>query len=222
VAAGWRPPRNARRRRLGQNFLDPSQAERLVAEAGLRPGELVVEIGAGLGAITLALARRELEVVACEVDADCAEALRRRLPREARGRVRVVRADFLSLPLPARPFRVIGSLPFGRTTDVLARLLDDPGLPLERADLVVQWEVARKRAVVPPSSLRSTVWAPWWEVRLGRRIPAQAFRPVPEVDAGVLVVTRRAHPLLPGAMAGAYARFVRTHWPFEGGRAQTR
>ena len=143
-----------------------------------------------------------------------AERLRARFDREARGRVRVVQGDFLSLPLPTRPFRVIGSLPFARTTDALRRLFDDPRVPLERADLVVQWEVARKRAAVPPATLLSTVWAPWWEFRLGRRIPAAEFRPVPRVDAAVLVVTRRDRPLLPVAMAGSYAAFVRAHWPF--------
>jgi 23S rRNA (adenine-N6)-dimethyltransferase len=111
---------------------------------------------------------------------------------------------------------VIGSVPFGRTTDVLRYLLDEPRVPLCRADLVVQWEVARKRAAMPPETLLSTLWTPWWEFRLGRRIPANAFRPVPQVDGGVLVVIRRDRPLLPPAMARSYARFVRAHWPFDG------
>jgi len=217
VAARGRTPRAERlerRRRLGQNFLRPALAEQLVAEAGLRPGEFVVEIGAGAGALTVALGRGGVDVVAVEIDPMWAERLRARFDREARGRVRVVQGDFLSLPLPTRPFRVIGSLPFARTTDALRRLFDDPRVPLERADLVVQWEVARKRAAVPPATLLSTVWAPWWEFRLGRRIPAAEFRPVPRVDAAVLVVTRRDRPLLPVAMAGSYAAFVRAHWPF--------
>jgi len=215
VPADWRTRRGEQRRRLGQNFLRSELAERLVDEAGFRPGELVVEVGAGLGALTTALGHRGIDVVAVELDPVCAAHLRGRVRRVARGRVQVVEADFLSVSLPTGPFRVMGSLPFGRTTDVLRRLLDDPRVPLERADLIVQWEVARKRAAVPPSTLLSTTWAPWWELRLGRRIPAEAFRPVPRVDAGVLVVTRRDRPLLPPAMAGSYARFVRAHWPFE-------
>ncbi len=66
-------------------------------------------------------------------------------------------------------------MPFGRTTDVLRRLHDDPATPLERADLLVQWEVARKRASLPPTPLRSTAWAPWWSFGLQTRIPAGAF-----------------------------------------------
>jgi 23S rRNA (adenine-N6)-dimethyltransferase len=240
VSAGARAGRTQRasagdrRRKLGQNFLRPEFAERFVAEAELRPGEQVVEIGAGDGALTLALAARGVDVLAVEIDTRMAGRLRQRLGRdpgrdqrrhpehprpEVPGRVRIVRADFLTLQLPRTPFRVVASVPYGRTTDVLHKLLDDPSLPLERADLIVQWEVARKRAATPPSTLHSTVWAPWWEFRLGRRIPARAFRPAPRVDSGVLVVSRRPEPLLPPAMAAAFGAFVREQWPFAAGLA---
>lgn len=212
MSARRRTDRDRRRRRLGQNFLDAAVAEQLVPQAAFHPQELIVEIGAGLGALTLALARRGLRVLAVERDPVWAGRLRARLRDTPR--VRVVEADFLALPLPAEPFRVTGSLPFGRTTDMLRRLLDDPDTAMRRADLIVQWEVARKRAAQPPATLLSTAWAPWWELRLGRRIPARSFRPVPAVDAGLLTVTRRDPPLLPAAMAGPYARFLQQHWPF--------
>jgi 23S rRNA (adenine-N6)-dimethyltransferase len=215
VPAEPRASRDERRRQLGQNFLSDRFAERLVARAALGPGDLVVEVGPGLGAFTAALARRGAEVVAVELDRELAPKLRARLGPVLADRVRVVRGDFLSFPLPRRPFRVLGSLPFGRTTDVLRRLLDDPLQRLVRADLVVQWEVARKRVAVPPSTLLSTLWAPWWEFELACRIPAHEFTPVPRVDAAFVSVVRRRHPLLPLAMARPYARFVRAHWPFD-------
>jgi 23S rRNA (adenine-N6)-dimethyltransferase len=209
VSANRRTPRDVRRRRLGQNFLRRELADRIVGEAGVLPGEFVIDIGAGAGAFTSALARRHADVVAIELDPVWADRLRASL-RE----VRVVNADFLDVALPARPFRAVGCLPFGATTAILHRLLDDPSVSLVRADLVVQWEVARKRTATPPSSLISTVWAPWWEFRLGRRIPAAEFRPVPKVDAAVLSIVRRDPPLLPSAMAIPYANFVRANWPF--------
>ena len=215
MPANVRTQRDERRRRLGQNFLRPEDAERIVTEADFRPGELVLEIGSGLGAITIPLASRGIDVVAVELDPVWANQLRQRVSRLGRARVRVVEANFLLLPLPTRTFRVISSVPFSRTTDVLRYLLDEPRVPLRRADLVVQWEVARKRAAMPPETLLSTLWTPWWEFRLGRRIPANAFQPVPQVDGGVLVVIRRDRPLLPPAMARSYARFVRAHWPFD-------
>lgn len=209
MSANRRTPRDERRRRLGQNFLRAEVADRIVGDAAILPGEFVIDIGAGAGAFTLALAVRHADVVAIELDPVWADRLRTRLHQ-----VRVVNADFLDVALPTRPFRAVGCIPFGATTAILHRLLDDPSLPLIRADLVVQWEVARKRTATPPSNLISTVWAPWWEFRLGRRVPATDFRPVPKVDAAVLSIVRRDPPLLVPAMAVAYAGFVRAHWPF--------
>jgi 23S rRNA (adenine-N6)-dimethyltransferase len=214
VPAGRRTARDERRRRLGQNFLRPELADRFVEAAGVTAGEFVVEIGAGSGAITAALARRGAEVLAVELDPVWADRLRRSIGPAHRDRVRIVVGDFLTVPLPRRTFRVVACLPFGSTTAILSRLLDDPYGRMRRADVIVQWEVARKRSAAPASTLRSTAWAPWWEFRLGRRIPALEFRPVPRVDAGVLVVSRRDPPLLPPAMAARYEAFVRASWPF--------
>jgi 23S rRNA (adenine-N6)-dimethyltransferase len=213
VSADKRTQRDERRRNLGQNFLRPERAERLVDSAAFAAGDLVVEIGAGRGALTYALARRGVQVVALEKDAHWAESLRREVARRGLGDgVRVVRCDALEYRMPRQPYRVIGSLPFGATTAILRHLLDEPASCLVRADLIVQWEVARKRAVMPPATLLSTTWAPWWSFEVVRRIPAAAFRPVPSVDAAVLCVTRRDPPLLPPRMAGPYASFVRRQW----------
>jgi 23S rRNA (adenine-N6)-dimethyltransferase len=220
VSAHRRTNRDWRRRQLGQNFLDPATADRIVDQAGLRPGELVIEIGAGGGALTLALARRPVRVIAIEPDPVWAARLREQLA--GRRDVHVIARDFLAITLPREPFRVLGSLPFARTTDILRRLLDDPATHLWRADVIVQWEVALKRAASPPTTLLSTAWAPWWEMHLTDRIPAQKFRPVPRVDAGLLVIARRDPPLLPPAMARAYADFVQRQWPFAPSTASSR
>jgi 23S rRNA (adenine-N6)-dimethyltransferase len=213
VAARRRTPRDERRRLLGQNFLRADQADRLVAEAGIHAGELVVDVGAGTGALSLASARRGAEVVALEIDPIWASRLRS-IAIGPPGTIDVVNADFLGWPRPTRPFRVVGCLPFGATTAILHRLFDDPYVPLLRADLIVQWEVARKRAETPPSTLISAAWAPWWEFHLGQRIPAHCFRPAPRVDGGVLIALRRDPPVLPLAMADGFEDFVRARWPF--------
>lgn len=214
MPAARRSARDERRRRLGQNFLLPHAAERFVGEAGVEPGELVVDIGAGSGAITRQLLRRGARVIAVEADPVWSARLAGTTRREGDPTFRAVEADFLAWPLPAEPFRVVACLPFAVTTAILHRLFDDPEHPLVRADVIVQWEVARKRATVPPETLISTCWSPWWQFGLGRRVPARDFRPIPRVDGGVLVAARRQPPLLPERMAGPYAQFVRGHWPF--------
>jgi 23S rRNA (adenine-N6)-dimethyltransferase len=209
-----RSARDERRRRLGQNFLLPDVAEAFVARGSFAPGELVIEIGAGRGACTHALARRGVGVIALERDPRWAASLR----SEARqlSNVRVVEGDALALGLDrlagGRPYRVLGSLPFGATTAFLRQLCDDPGRGPWRADLIVQWEVARKRAAAPPTSLLSTTWAPWWTFEMVQRIPARSFRPVPAVDAAVLRVVRRSPAILPERLAPGFAEFVRREW----------
>jgi 23S rRNA (adenine-N6)-dimethyltransferase len=212
VSAVRRTPRDERRRRLGQNVLKPEVAKTLVTEASFEASDLVVEIGAGLGSFTFALARQVDLVVALEADAFLAGQLRRAVDRRGATNVIVLDVDARRYRFPSRPFRAFGSLPFGLTTALMRRLFDDPHGSLVRADLVVQWDVARKRAAVPPTSLLSTTWAPWWAFDLGRRIPADAFRPVPSVDAAVLTVTRRTPPLLPAGLAAGYGAFVREEW----------
>ena len=183
MPARRRTARDDRRRSLGQNFLHPDWAERLVESADFQSGQLVLEVGAGSGVMTLALARRHVEVIALELDPVWAQKLAGVVRGGDVSQVRVVRADVLTFPLPSRPFRVVGNLPFGATTATLRRLLADPRIPLQRADLIVQWEGARKRSAIPADTLLGTTWAPWWEFELGDRIPSTAFKPVPRAEA---------------------------------------
>src|SRR5438105_983262 len=105
-----RTPRDERRRRLGQNCLRPELADRLVADAAFRGGELVVEVCAGPGPITLVLARRAVDVAAVEVDPVWARRLRDLVRQVAPARVQVMEADILSLRLRTRPFPALASL----------------------------------------------------------------------------------------------------------------
>ena len=218
MSVAKRTPRNERRRRLGQNFLDADVAKTVVAGASFQPSDLVVEIGAGLGSLTFPLARCVSQVLAVEIDPVLAVRLRRELQRRKVTNVLVVCCDARRYRPPRQPFRAFGSLPFGATTALMRHLLDDPGSQLERADLVVQWEVARKRATTPPSSVLSATWAPWWDFELGPRISAEAFRPLPRVDGAVLRIRRREPAVLPIDLAIPFGEFLRNHWSVPDGR----
>ena len=179
--------------------------------ATVTAGELVLDLGAGTGALTIPLARAGARVVAVEADPVWAEKLTGRLARSGLS-VEVVARDILAVPLPSEPYRVVANPPYGITTALLRRLLDQPERGPYRADLLIQWEVARKRSEVPPSTLLSTIWAPWWEMTIVERVPRKAFAPVPRVDAGWLKATRRLPPLLPTRLAPGYGRFLRAEW----------
>ena len=137
--------------------------------------------------------------------------------------VTVFACDIVEFPLPATPYRVFANPPFNRTSAILHRLLDAPAVGLVRADLVVQWQVARALARPGddgPIDLVGASWAPWWCFRRARRLPAQLFRPAPSVDAAVLTVTRREPSPLPVEVAPAFQGFVRER--FDGARPHRR
>jgi 23S rRNA (adenine-N6)-dimethyltransferase len=186
-----------------RHFLRSGLAARLVAEAGVTRDDLVVDLGAGSGRLTGELAARARRVVAVELDPRLAGKLRGRWAN-----VDVVQGDAATARLPGEPFRVVANLPFHRTTDLLHRLLDDPVVPLERADLVVEWGVAFRYGVPWPSSLNGVTWSAFYETTIARRLPRTAFDPPPSTDAGVLVFRRRASPLVPPELASAYRTFV--------------
>jgi 23S rRNA (adenine-N6)-dimethyltransferase len=179
-------------------------ARELVVQAGIGSDDLVVEIGAGSGALTRPLSERAGRVIAVERDPVLIDHLRSRIGRASN--VDVVRANALRVELPEDPFRVFGNLPFSFGTRILRRLLDDVASPLVRLDALVQFEMARKRAAIAPSTLASLAWLPWWELTVVRRVPRSAFRPVPSVDAGMLVVRRRQPALLPASRRPAFVR----------------
>src|SRR6516165_2839759 len=207
------PDRAVRRRVLSQNFLvDRRAIDALVHGSGAGRGDLAVDIGAGNGLISEALARRGAQVLAIERDPALARRLRAKFATWPT--VSVLEDDVLTAPLPAGRFRVVANIPFGITTKILRRLLDHDGLV--RADLIVQAEVARKRGAGGRGTLLNACWEPWFEFGTGARIAAAAFRPVPRVETAVLVVTRRDPPLLDPAARREYTAFVTAG--FEGAR----
>lgn len=187
---------------LGQNHLvDPRVVRRvvdLVPDAELP----LVEWAAGRGALTVPLARLGRPVEAVEIDPRSAGRLGRIVPAN----VTVTRGDILRHAPPSGAYDLVCNVPFHLTTPVLRRLFTLTGW--QRAVLITQWEVARKRAAVGGTTLLTAQWWPWFTFRLDRRVPAAAFRPRPSVDAGLLVIDRRPEPLVPAADLDRYQRFA--------------
>jgi 23S rRNA (adenine-N6)-dimethyltransferase len=182
-------------------------ADELVRDAGVVPGSLVLDLGAGGGALTRALAEAGARVRAVELDPVALRELNARFDGDPR--VEVVEADATALPLPAEPFSVVANLPFAAGTAILRRLLGDPRVPLQQLDAIVEWGLAAKRTAVWPSTLLGCTWEAWYELSLVRRVPRACFAPPPSVDAAVLRANRRPTPLIPLEEASSYEAVLR-------------
>ncbi len=139
----------------------------------------IIEIGPGSGALTHPMAHLGRAITAVEVDAKLAAKITQETSSAA---VEVVHDDFLNFRLPATPCVIVGNIPFHLTTAILRKLLHAPAWT--DAVLLMQWEVARRRAGVGASTMMTAQWSPWFTFHLGSRVPRTAFRPQPNVDGG--------------------------------------
>ncbi|WP_300388286.1 16S rRNA (adenine(1518)-N(6)/adenine(1519)-N(6))-dimethyltransferase RsmA [uncultured Nocardioides sp.] len=186
----------------GQNFvIDPNTVRRIVRESGVGPHDVVVEVGPGLGSLTLALLEVVDRVVAVELDELLASRLPRTLAEHAPAvaeRCEVVLSDALKvteLPGPP-PTALVANLPYNVSVPVLLHLL--ALLPsLERGLVMVQAEVADRLAAKPGSKVYGvpSVKAAWYaDVRRAGAIGRNVFWPAPNVDSGLVAWTRREPP----------------------------
>ena len=177
------------RRRMGQHFLiDARVAARQVAHAQIRPSDVVLEIGPGLGVLTRLLAERAKRVVAIEADRRFAEYLRRTLPD-----VEVVSGDALKVDWP--PFDVMASnLPYQISSPLTFRLLDHA---FDRAILMYQWEFARRMRAKPGTADYSRLTVGVYRraaCEILERVPRNAFHPQPRVDSAIVSLVPRPAP----------------------------
>ena len=198
------------RRPLSQHFLHNRRlVSQLVRASSISSRDLVLEIGPGQGIITEALLDIARQVVTVELDGRLCPPLRRRFAEQcASGKLRLVEADFLAVPLPQAPYKVFASVPYSITGDIIRKLLQAANPPSD-CSLVVQREAAAKflahnfaelpdqaRKVSATNSLAALLYYPWWDIRITHHFRRADFSPPPRVDSVLLAITRRAEPLL--------------------------
>lgn len=186
-------------KKLGQNFVhDANTVRKIVALAGIESGDVVLEVGPGLGSLTLGLLEAGANVVAVEIDARLAA----RLPATAAEfqpgtKLTVITADALEVTeLPQAPKRLVANLPYNVSVPVLLHLLET--LPsLQTALVMVQAEVGQRIAAAPGSKVYGvpSIKAAWWgHWTVAGTVSRQVFWPVPNVDSVLIGFTKRTAP----------------------------
>jgi 16S rRNA (adenine1518-N6/adenine1519-N6)-dimethyltransferase len=200
-------------KKLGQNFLhDPNTIRRIVAAAGLRPDDVALEVGPGLGSLTLGLLEAGASVVAVEID----PTLARQLPETVAGRsaelaerLTVVPGDALDVTeLPGEPpTALVANLPYNVAVPVLLTFLERFDT-LERVLVMVQSEVADRLAAPPGSKVYGvpSVKAAWYaSARRAGTVGRTVFWPVPNVDSALVALDRREPPATTAAREEVFA-----------------
>ena len=201
---------------LGQNFLvDPALRDTVAESAGIGPEDEVLEVGAGVGTLTIALAPRCRRLVAVEFDKRLLPALRE--CTAGLDNVEIVHSDILRLDLHTL-FEgggevVAGNIPYNVTGALLRKLLDHPPRP-RRLSLVVQREVAERWTASGGASLATVAVQVYAEARIELTIPASAFSPQPKVDSALVLLEVREHPAVDVDDMDAFFRLVETAFQF--------
>lgn len=205
----------APRRDLGQNFVgDPNTVRRIARLAEVGPGSRVVEIGPGLGSLTLALAETGAEVTAVEVDRGIVPVLREVVAEHPN--VTVVEGDAMAMDWTAllgehRDWVLVANLPYNVATPLVCDVLD--GVPqVARMLVMVQKEVAERFCAAPrtPAYGAVTVKIAYWATsRIAGLVPASVFVPRPNVESALAEITRRPEPATAAAPASLFP-LVRT------------
>ncbi|GAB3803187.1 16S rRNA (adenine(1518)-N(6)/adenine(1519)-N(6)) -dimethyltransferase RsmA [Humibacter antri] len=193
-------------KKLGQNFvIDANTVRRIVRVAHVQPHDVVIEVGPGLGSLTLGLLEAEASVVAVEIDGRLARQLPvtvGQLAPEASDQLHVLHQDALALEgaaltaLPAPPLRLVANLPYNVSVPVLLHLLQTVPT-LESGVVMVQAEVGQRLAAHPGSKVYGSpsVKAAWYgSWRTAGHVSRQVFWPVPNVDSILVAFERHEHP----------------------------
>ena len=193
---GIRPKRS-----LGQNFVvEPNTVRRIAELAGVGLGDRVVEVGPGLGALTLALLETGAEVTAVEIDDVLVDVLEE--VAGDHGSLRIVHADAMGVDweslLGAGPWTLVANLPYNVSVPLVCDLLDDVPA-IVRLVVMVQLEVADRLVASPGDDaygLPSVKVAYHAEARKVGRVPPSVFLPRPRVDSALVDIVRRPEPLV--------------------------
>lgn len=202
--------------RLGQNFLvDPALRDAIAEAAGTSPDDEMLEVGAGVGTLTIALAPRCRRLVAVELDSRLMPALRDVLT--GHDNVEVVQGDILRFDVASAFPRggevVAGNIPYNLTGALIPKLLDQTPRP-RRLSLVVQKEVAERWTATTGASLATVAVQVFAEAKVVMTIPAVSFTPVPKVDSALVSLDVRDRPAVAVDDFGRFFRLVEAVFQF--------
>lgn len=189
---------------ISQNFLTSRKTiKRLISRTTLSENDTVLEIGAGKGHITKALAEKCQNVISYELD----QGLYERLKPQLNNNVRLYHCDFLKCRLPKQDYKVFANIPFSRTSEIIRKLTETDNLPTA-IWLVMEKGAAKRFLGLPAENQRSLLLKPFYDGRIIWHFKREDFHPAPRVDTVLLELKlKMQYDILPEQL-GAFSAFI--------------
>lgn len=181
---------------LGQHLLHNKKViSEIVQLAQPGPNEIVLEIGAGKGALTEAISQKAKKVLAVEYDEKFIRKLDEKMANNKN--VMIIHQDILKMPLPRGNFIVISNIPYAITTSIMKKLLNNPSTGFQRGVIMMEKGAAKRFTSKMVKDPYVAAWRMWFHIRYVKEISRRNFAPPPKVDSAIIAIERKKQPLVP-------------------------
>ena len=195
---------------ISQNFLTSRAViERLLRKTTISRSDTVLEIGAGKGHITRALAQQSGRVISYEIDPALYARLQPQLPKN----VTLYGSDFLKAPLPPTSYKVFANIPFSRTSEIIRKLTTGTALP-EGIWLILEKGAAKRFCGLSCENLNSLLLRPFFETKIVAHLHREDFHPAPRVDTVLMEFQKKEVPDILPEQRKVYADFLAYHFRY--------
>ncbi|HAM80492.1 23S ribosomal RNA methyltransferase Erm [Ornithinibacillus bavariensis] len=164
----------------------------IVKRAKISNKDLVLELGAGKGALTAVLNEQAREVWAIEYDSRFIN----KLESSGMQNTKVIQKDILKVRLPREPFVVVSNIPFAITTNIMKMLLNNPKNSLQRAIIIMEKGAAKRFTSKSVKDWYVMAWRMWFDIRIEKGISRDNYSPPPRVDTAMVSIVRKKQPLV--------------------------
>ncbi|MEI3607748.1 23S ribosomal RNA methyltransferase Erm [Pseudogracilibacillus sp. SE30717A] len=167
----------------------------IVDQAKISTHDLVLDLGAGRGALTLVLSKKAKNVLAVEYDSKFVEILKQKSCHDPN--TKIIHQDILKIHLPKKPFVVVSNIPYSITTPIMKMLLNKPSSGFQRGVIVMEKGAAKRFTSSFVKDSYVLAWRMWFDIRYVKGISRINFFPSPKVDSAMITINRKAKPIVP-------------------------
>lgn len=167
----------------------------IIDQAKINTDDLVLDLGAGKGALTAVLNKKAKHVLAVEYDNKFVEILKQKLGDDPS--TKIIHQDILKIHLPKQPFIVVSNIPYSITTPIMKMLLNKPSNSFQRGVIVMEKGAAKRFTSYFVKDSYVLAWRMWFDIRYVKGISRNNFSPPPKVDSAIITINRKSKPLVP-------------------------